>query len=249
MKKIARFWWIPVIVIVLALAGFTAWAYTPPAPMPEALAALQSDAEVQVQSSPWLVFRPAHGEPTAGLIFYPGGRVNYRSYAPTLRAIAAGGYLVVCVPMPFNLAIFGAERATPAMAAYASIKSWAIGGHSLGGAMAARYAYNHPGAVAGLVLWAAYPASTDNLSARDLRVVSIYGTRDGLATAGKIDASRPLLPANTRWVAIEGGNHAQFGWYGAQPGDNPAIISRPAQTEQIVKATLELLQQLGPPAQ
>jgi hypothetical protein len=95
-----------------------------------------------------------------------------------------------------------------------------------------------------LVLWAAYPAESDDLSGQDLAVVSIYGTRDGLATPDKIDASRPLLPPDTRWVAIEGGNHARFGWYGPQNGDNPATISREDQQRQVVAATVNLLQQL-----
>jgi hypothetical protein len=99
--------------------------------------------------------------------------------------------------------------------------------------------------VAGLGLWAAYPAGSSDLSGRDLAVASIYGTRDGLATEEEIAASRPLLPPDTQWTAIEGGNHAQFGWYGPQSGDNEATISREEQQAQIVAATLELLQGLG----
>jgi pimeloyl-ACP methyl ester carboxylesterase len=130
------------------------------------------------------------------------------------------------------------------MAAYPGIESWAIGGHSLGGAMAANYAHSKPEAVQGLVLWAAYPASGDDLSVYKLATSSIYGTRDGLATPDKIDASRPLLPPDTAWTAIEGGNHVQFGWYGPQAGDNEATISREEQQSQIVAATLQLLQRL-----
>ena len=76
-------------------------------------------------------------------------------------------------------------------------------------------------------------------------MTSIYGTRDGLTTGDKIEASRPLLPPDTAWVAIEGGNHAQFGWYGPQSGDNPATISREDQQAQIVAATLALLLSLA----
>lgn len=116
-----------------------------------------------------------------------------------------------------------------------------IGGHSLGGAMAARFALQHPDEVEGLALWAAYPASSDDLSGKNLAVVSISGTRDGLATPDKIAASRPLLPADTRWVPIEGGNHARFGWSGDQAGDNEATISRENQQQQIIAATADLL--------
>jgi hypothetical protein len=93
----------------------------------------------------------------------------------------------------------------------------------------------------GLVLWAAYPASNNDLSSSGVRVLSISGTLDGLSTPEKIAASVPLLPANTVWIPIEGGDHAQFGWYGPQAGDNPATISRGDQQTQIVQATLEFL--------
>jgi pimeloyl-ACP methyl ester carboxylesterase len=183
-------------------------------------------------------------DPAVGLILYPGGRVDPRAYAPPARAIAAGGYLVVIVPMPLNLAVFGPNRAAEVMDTFPGIELWAIGGHSLGGAMAARFAYRQSSAVHGLVLWASYPAASDDLSARELAVVSIYGTRDGLATGEKIAASRPLLPAETCWVAIVGGNHAQFGWYGPQSADNPATISREAQQQEVIAATLALLTDL-----
>jgi pimeloyl-ACP methyl ester carboxylesterase len=212
--------------------------------MAEALAALESDSLVQVTTDRWLAFKPAHEEPTAGLILYPGGRVDPRSYSPAARAVAQEGYLVVIVPMPLNLAVFASDAAADVIAAHPDISHWAIGGHSLGGAMAARFAYGNPAGVQGLALWAAYPDSSNDLSHRDLAVTSIYGTLDGLATREKIAASRPLLPPTTEWVAITGGNHAQFGWYGPQSGDNPATIGREEQQRRVIEATLELLASL-----
>jgi pimeloyl-ACP methyl ester carboxylesterase len=144
------------------------------------------------------------------------------------------------VPMPPSLAFFAPGRAAEVMDAFPGIDRWAIGGHSLDGAMAANYANRNPEAVSGLVLWAACPASSDDLSSRQLATSSIYGTRDGLTTPDKIDASRPLLPSDTQWTAIEGGNHAQLGWCGPQSGDNEATISRQEQQTQIVAATLWL---------
>ncbi len=242
-----RRWWLLPLLFILTLGGFVIWASTPTGPMPEALTALQSDGEVQVEKEPWLVFRPLADHPTVGLALYPGGRVDPRSYAPAGHALAQEGFLVVIVPMPLNLAVFAPDKAVEVMAAFPEIGRWAVGGHSLGGAMAARFAYQNPEAVQGLVLWAAYPASTDNLSGHPLAVTSMYGTNDGLATEDKIAASRPLLPGNTRWEAIEGGNHAQFGWYGPQSGDGTASISREEQQRQIVAATLELLSGLAAP--
>jgi hypothetical protein len=232
------------IVVLLAIGGFVLWALDVPAPMPEAIAALQSDQSVEVSTGQWLAFRPRSAEPTVGFIFYPGGKVDARSYAPAVRAIAAQGFLAVIVPMPLNLAFFGAGRAGDVIAAYPTVKRWAIGGHSLGGVVAASFSRSHLETIKGLVLWASYPAETDNLASSGLVVASIYGTEDGLTARGQIDASRALLPPATRWVAIEGGNHGQFGWYGEQAGDRPAAISRQDQQRQIVSATLDLLQSL-----
>jgi pimeloyl-ACP methyl ester carboxylesterase len=213
--------------------------------MPEALAALESDDQVQVATEPWLVFSPKGGKPVVGLVLYPGARVDPRSYAPAAHALAAEGYLTVIVPMPLNLAFFAPERAAEVMAAFPEIDRWAVGGHSLGGAMAAGFAHENPDTARGLVLWASYPAATDDLSAYLTAVSSIYGTEDGLATEEDVAASRPLLPAATAWVAIDGGNHAQFGWYGPQAGDGTATISREEQQQQIVEATEALLLRLA----
>jgi hypothetical protein len=234
-----------IVLLVIATAGFVIWGETPAKPMPEALAAMQSDAQVKVDSGGWITFSPVGSTADTGFIFYPGGRVDPRAYAPAARALAAEGYLTVIVPMPLNLAVLAPGKASQVMAAYPEIKHWVIGGHSLGGSMAANFVHNNPGKADGLVLWASYPASSDSLSGTDIPVVSISGTQDGLSTPAKIEASRALLPASTLWVPIQGGNHGQFGWYGQQSGDNPASISRPEQQAQTVAATLGLLKQVS----
>jgi dienelactone hydrolase len=229
------------LLLVVTAAGFVLWGSNPLPAMAEAQSALVSDEEVTIATGKWLVFSPVTDQHSTGLIIYPGGHVEDRAYAPTARQIAARGYLVVVVPMPLSLAVLDAGAAADVIAAYPQIQRWAVGGHSLGGAMAAHFVRTHPGVSDGLVLWASYPASSDNLSSSALRVVSISASLDGLATPEKIDASRALLPADTTWVVIQGGNHAQFGWYGDQPGDNIAAISRQVQQAQIVQATVALL--------
>lgn len=227
--------------LILGVIGFTVWALNPPPPMANALSALQSDTVV-VNTDRWLEFTPTAVQPTIGVIFYPGGRVDPRAYAPAAQAIAAQGYYVAIVPMLFNLAIFSPNRADDVIAAQPTIQQWVIGGHSLGGAMAANYAYNHAEKVAGLFLWASYPADNNSLGDRaELAVTSIYGRSDGLISAADIEQSTINLPPQTAFVAIEGGNHAQFGWYGDQSGDAPATISREEQQQQAVAATLRLL--------
>jgi len=245
MRTLRRWWWLLPLALILALAGFVIWAKTAAAPMPEALAALESDAQVLVETEPWLIFRPVSQNPTVGLVIYPGGRVDPRAYAPAAREIAAEGYLAVIAPMPLNLAVLSPNRVADVIAAFPEIRRWALGGHSLGGSMAARYAHQNPESVQALVLWAAYPAASDDLSDASLATTSIFGTRDGLTTKDDIEASQTRLPSDTNWVAIEGGNHAQFGWYGSQSGDLIATITREDQQQQTVAATLNLLSRLG----
>lgn len=213
-------------------------------PQPEALAALESSAEVTVTTAPWLTFTPTAAPPAAGLIIYPGGLVDPRAYAPPAHDLAARGYLVVITPMPLNLAVMAPNRAANVIAAFPQVERWAIGGHSLGGTMAARFAAAQPAQVDGLVLWASYPAEGTTFADPSLPVVSVFGTRDGLIGSEEIENSRRLLPPDTRFVPVEGGNHAQFGWYGPQQGDQPASISHAGQQAQQVAATLSLLEQL-----
>ena len=227
--------------VLLGLAGFVVWAETPLGPMPEALAALESDGRVTVDTDPWLTFTPLAAPPTEGVIIYPGGRVDERSYAPVARALAEeAGLLAVIAPMPFNLAVFNPGAAAGVIAAHPEIGRWVVSGHSLGGTMASSFAAEND--VAGLALWASYPANNALAARSDLPVISLYGTNDGVATVEDINASRPELPPNTIWSTIEGGNHAQFGWYGDQPGDGVATISREEQQAQVVQGTTALLQ-------
>ncbi len=177
------------VVLIIGVVGFVIWGNTPLGPMPEALIALESDANVAVVTDPWLSFMPTQEAKNTGLIFYPGGRVDPRSYAPMARAIAEEGYPVVIVPMPLNLAVFGIGRAADVMAAYPEVEHWVIGGHSLGGAMAASFIHDNPGQMDGLFFTAAYPSGSADLSGfTDLRVTSVSATEDGLATPDKIDA-------------------------------------------------------------
>ncbi len=164
------------------------------------------------------MFKPADGKFTTGFIIYPGGRVDYRAYAPMAHQLAAHGFVVLIPRMLLNLAVFGIEKASEGIASEPTVKHWVIGGHSLGGSMAANYLFKHPDQFDGLVFLASYPASSDDLSAYTGKVLSISGSLDGLATPAKITASRALLPKDAQFVEIEGGNHAYFGWYGNQSG-------------------------------
>jgi acetyl esterase/lipase len=229
--------------VILGAAGFLVWAANPAQPESRALDSLTSTAAVQYDRvNQWLVFTPQNTAANTGLIFYPGGRVDPRAYAPQAQAIAENGFLVIVVPMPLNLAFLASNRAAEVVRQFPSIENWVVGGHSLGGAMAAQFAAEHPQAVDGLALWAAYPAESNDLTGQDLDVISIYATQDGLATEAEIAASRDRLPEETVFVEITGGNHAGFGWYGPQSGDGTAEISQERQQALVVTASVRFLE-------
>ena len=141
--------------------------------------------------------------------------------------------------MPFNLAVFGIDAAAAVIKAHPEIEHWAVGGHSLGGSMAAQFIDSHPDTVEGLVLWASYSAA--DLSQDDLAVVSAYGTLDAGVASYTSPANVAKLGTDVAFTVIEGGNHEQMGWYTGQPNDPPATIPRADQQAQVVDATLTLL--------
>jgi dienelactone hydrolase len=247
-KKTLRYLLLGVLILLLAGTGaFILWATNPAQPEAVALAAMQTRDGVRFENvDGWLVFEPLDSQPAIGLIFYPGGRVDPRTYAPHARDIARQGFTMIIVPMPLNLAFFDLNRAGQVIAAFPSIETWAVGGHSLGGAMAAEYVRAIPAQVAGLVLWASYPGGNNDLSAAGLPVLSVYASNDGLATLDDIADSRARLPLNTTFIEISGGNHAGFGWYGQQNGDGQASLGKPEQQDLIVQGTVEFLATLIP---
>ncbi len=201
-------------------------------------------------------FTPASGSPTEAFIIYPGNCLDARAYAELAHDIAAAGYLVAIVPVdPYWEASFGRDRADAVISNHPEIGTWSIGGHSFGGVGACWYVtgnYTYSNKINGVILWASY--TSQPLNNLPVKVISIWGTNDGVITSVFIDASKPYLPADTRYVALQGANHTQFGWYGnnatdytfLQPGDNPANITRQLQTDQILENTLGFLGSLTP---
>ncbi len=231
-RRIAR--WASVAAAFVLLAGslgFVAWTRLARYPAFPEIAERAAKART---AEGWYVFESAR--PTGvGLVFYPGGLIDPAAYAPPMDRVAQDGVFVVIVPMPLDLAVFGSSRAARVMAAYPGIERWMVGGHSLGGAMAAEFASDGTAPVDGLVLLASYSAESTDLSDSGLAVLSIYGTRDG-APPGVFEASLSRLPVDTVVSVIEGGNHAQFGDYGPQSGDGEAAVSRAEQQRQTADA-------------
>jgi len=228
----------------VAVVGFLWWARPQPL-LPEAEAALSSTraAQYEAGSDGRLTWTPTAAAPKIGLVLYTGGKVPPAAYAPAARAIAEQGYLVAIVPAPFNLAILDADAADRVIEDHTEIASWAVGGHSLGGATASLFIDGHPGVVDGLALWASY--SSADISTDDLHVLSVYGSLDAGVASYTDPANLAKLGSDVTVDVIDGGNHEQMGWYTGQPNDPPATISRQEQQDRVVAATVALLQGLG----
>ena len=178
-----------------------------------------------------IVFEPEGA--TTGLIFYPGGTVEYRAYIPLMQACAEEGILCVLVEMPFNLAVLDVNAADGIQREYPEIEDWYIGGHSLGGSMAASYLAGHTEDYEGLILLGSY--STADLSDTDLEVLSVFGSEDQVMNREKYDENKSNLPTDFTETVIEGGCHAYFGMYGAQEGDGTPTITN----EEQIRITVE----------
>ena len=211
-------------ILVASIIAFLVWAGIGRMDAdPAVVAALEADPAVDLvhENGAW-VMTPAEGADGTGLVFLPGAKVDAVAYAPTFRELAAAGTTVVIPDLPLRLAILetrGMER----LASYApEVETWAIGGHSLGGVRACQETAGDPDVA--LILLASYCAA--DLSGSGAEVLSISGTNDGLSTPAKVDAASKLLPVTAEMVVIDGANHASFGWYGPQPGDGEAAVSR-----------------------
>jgi len=205
-------------------------------------AALAAFASGEVLSDRVTVFRPAEpvaAEEAVGLMFYPGGKVEASAYAPLLRGLAEQGITCVLLEMPANLAVLDKNAAEGIAEQIPEVDRWYIGGHSLGGAMAASFVAEHAEELEGLILLAAY--STEDLTNSDVAVLSIYGSEDGVLNRNAYEENRNNLPEGMTEVVIDGGNHAQFGEYGSQEGDGEATISGDEQREVTVDTIIKFI--------
>lgn len=249
MKKFLKIAAATIVVLVLG-GGVALWAWGKSRhaePAAEALAALASDASVVVQQGDYIVFRPRAEPPRMGVIFYPGANCDVRGYAPVLRRLAAAGYFVVDVPMPLEFAFLAPNRALEVQADFPQLRRWAIIGHSLGGAMAAGFTYDHPDKVRGLVIWDSFPAPNKSLANYERPVWHIHRARPDGSPPASFAERRNLFPPASTWVAIPGGIHMYFGAFdgGGYVEDWEPSISRGEQHERAGAATLAALEAMS----
>lgn len=230
-----------IVIIVIGVLGIIVWSKTGTYPAKlVAVSALESTDRVTVTQDNWIVFEP-NNETEIGLIFYPGGLVEPTAYAPILHQISENDVLVIIIPMPLNLAILNTSAANAVIDAYPNITTWILAGHSLGGASAAIFVENNPNKIDALALWDSYPPNSADLSDNTLPVISIFGTTNNIPNTENFDDKKHLLPADTRFIGIEGANHAQFGDYGPQKGDVIASMSLAEQHDLVAEIMLAFI--------
>lgn len=203
----------------------------------DSIAAFSADFTVQGREVADGVIAYEPEKAVAGLIFYPGGLVEYTAYEPLMQACAEKGILCVLLKMPFHLAVLDMNAADGVQAQFPQIEKWYIGGHSLGGAMASSYAAKHADEFDGVVLLGAY--ATEDI--RSLNVISLYGSEDKVMNKEKYDEYISNLPADFTEIVIEGGCHAGFGMYGPQDGDGTPAITAAEQIKLTAAAVFDWL--------
>ncbi|MBE6048128.1 MAG: alpha/beta hydrolase [Clostridium sp.] len=217
-KNIFRRVIIVILVLLMSITGvFIIWANDTYV----SLEILSGSDSIEVENGDYIVFKPKEVEPTRGIIFYPGAKVEPEAYVKLCSKIAQEGYLVIIAPMTLNFAIFSPNKAENIIDKYTNIENWTMSGHSLGGVMAANYALKDS-RVDSIIFYASYPQG-NGLKDSNLKTLSIYASNDGIAKLERVKDA--VLPEQSEIVTIQGGNHAGFGTYGEQTGDNKADIS------------------------
>lgn len=211
-------------------------------------AVLQNSPTVSVHDrAETLEFSPVPASSKAALLFICGSGVAAPAYAPLLRPIAEEGHAVFVVKLPYRFAFLESQkqaavaRVSHTIAQHPERSNWVLAGHSLGGALACRVILGAPTPISALVLIGTTHPKQQDLSALTLPVTKVFASQDGVAPVAKVQANKALLPPNTRWIEIQGGNHSQFGHYGHQLLDGKPTISRAAQQEITRSALLEAL--------
>ncbi|MEG1486876.1 alpha/beta hydrolase [Lactococcus sp.] len=191
-----------------------------------------------------LVFK---GNPEkTSVIFYQGALVDNRSYSIWASKLASNGYTVYLLKEPFNLAILNPNQASSVIKAN-KLKNYVVGGHSLGGVIASRFAKKSEtdSSLKGIFFLASYPDKKGNLNNFKGEVLSIVGTQDNILNWSSYKKAKQYLPKETSYVTIEGGNHGGFGSYGSQKGDKKAKISNNQQQEEISQTLIDWLDKVN----
>lgn len=239
MKHLKKIFISILLIALLAFSGFFIYTLDYYRADDVALRTLTASQKALIEVENNLVaFKPEQSS-DIGIIFYPGGKVEHLAYAPSCHELALNNSNVFLVKMPFNLAVFGVNRADDIISNNLEITRWYIVGHSLGGAMASQYASENNQKIEGIILLGAYASS--DLSQTDIKMLSIFGSEDKILNNDSFIKTQTNNPPHTTYFEIVGGNHAYFGSYGEQKGDGQALIEPMEQRSETVQAILEFI--------
>lgn len=173
------------------------------------------------------------------VIFYPGALVAPACYSVWAKQLAAAGVAVYIVRFPLNLAVLSGNKADQVLPHVRG--PVVIGGHSLGGVMAARYVKTHQAKrLAGVFFLASYADEKDALTKRGLPVLSVTADHDHVLNWSAYRKAKANLPAQTQYATLTG-NHAGFGDYGKQAGDGRSPVSAATQQKAVAQTLLKWL--------
>ena len=224
---------IVLIIAIILIVGYTAFYFTEYHHAEKtAIECLNGTDNVSVTKIDSGLFVDGPGDENA-IIFYPGAKNEYIAYLPIFVNLAGQGVDCYLVQMPFNFAIFG-QNTADSLIDNSNYTHYFLSGHSLGGLSAASY-MKDSGKGDGLIMLAAYPVVEVTKP-----VLSIYGTQDGILNMKAYNESKPLMSNLTEYV-IQGGNHEQFAYYGAQEGDYLASITPRDQQGQTASVILDFI--------
>lgn len=236
-------WLLLGVVAVALVAALAAGVYlgTPHHGSDASIDSVESDPGVALsQQDDRYRLAPPDRNASTGLVFYPGARVHPDAYLAVLAPLVREANVTVVVPKPpLNLAVLDQGMAD-ASVDESGVDRWYVGGHSLGGAMACRYAADDPGAVDGVVLYAAY--CDRDISETELAVLSVTGSADTVLDEDRYERSRANLPADATHRELPL-NHSQFGSYRGQRGDEPSGVSYARAHERLANVTVSWIEQ------
>ncbi|MRX71979.1 alpha/beta hydrolase [Bacillus lacus] len=217
------------VLAILAVAGASLFFYFTPYEHDErARAALENENVTNYKD--WIVFQSRQQDALPSIIFYPGGLVKPEAYAPLALSLADKGHTTYIVKMPLHLAVLGGQKGKALLNQFPE-STFFIGGHSLGGVMASRFAADNQNSIEGVFFLASYPDEEGSLVNANMPALSITGSMDGVLNTEAYQAAASYLPTDASYPVISGGNHSQFGSYGQQKGDLKAEIPPEEQTE------------------
>lgn len=227
-------------ILLIFLAGSGYWQ----ASHYQASPAAKEAAKVAVTSKQETTFK-SKGQSKMTVVFYPGALVDPDAYSIWAKKLANAGYTVKIAHFPLDMAVLKAKAADSMTG---KKEKFVIGGHSMGGAMAARYAsQSTKKKLKGIFFLAAYADQKGRLDDKTFPALSITASQDGVLNWKNYQKGKKYLPKSTTFVSIKGGNHAGFGSYGDQRGDKKASISNQKQQRLIAQALIKWLRKIALP--